>query len=324
MRLWDPAPTQRSRSSAQQERFPSTSSSTSTSTATRSAGRASRRWSRLRELDSGSIPDSTWTNQHLVYTHGYGAVAAAANQVDGDEPSLPALRHPADRRAAELDPKQPGRLLRREPLAGTRSSTPRSRSNRPRPARHDRGDAATRATAGVKVSSFLRKSRARAAVRRLEPLRLGPAHDELAGPLHARHQASGCRPPRRSCKFDADPYPVVVERPHPVGARRVHDDEPLPVLAVDPPEQPPDGQRSRHRLQLRAQLGEGHRRRLRRHDQLLRRRRCRRPDHPERTRRRSPSCSATPGQDAGRAASEHWRYPEDCSTRRPSSSRCTT
>ncbi len=41
----------------------------------------------VRELDLSHLPDNSWTSQHLVYTHGYGAVAAGANQVDGDQPS---------------------------------------------------------------------------------------------------------------------------------------------------------------------------------------------------------------------------------------------
>ncbi|MCW2495045.1 UPF0182 family protein [Jatrophihabitans sp.] len=36
----------------------------------------------VRELKTGSIPKSSWVNSHLVYTHGYGVVAAPTNQVD--------------------------------------------------------------------------------------------------------------------------------------------------------------------------------------------------------------------------------------------------
>jgi uncharacterized membrane protein (UPF0182 family) len=41
----------------------------------------------LRELDQGHLPDNSWTSQHLVYTHGFGVVAAAADEVDTDHPS---------------------------------------------------------------------------------------------------------------------------------------------------------------------------------------------------------------------------------------------
>ena len=34
-----------------------------------------------RELNSERLPSSTWTSRHLIYTHGYGAVAALGNEV---------------------------------------------------------------------------------------------------------------------------------------------------------------------------------------------------------------------------------------------------
>ena len=37
-----------------------------------------------RELNVGGIPSSSWVNQHLVYTHGYGVVASPANAVAPD------------------------------------------------------------------------------------------------------------------------------------------------------------------------------------------------------------------------------------------------
>ena len=36
----------------------------------------------VRELQIGAIPQSSWVNQHLVYTHGYGIVAAPTDEVD--------------------------------------------------------------------------------------------------------------------------------------------------------------------------------------------------------------------------------------------------
>ena len=61
----------------------------------------------LRELDADGIPDRTWTNRHLVYTHGYGAVASSANLVDDGEPSYLASEIPVQ---TELQPapEQPG------------------------------------------------------------------------------------------------------------------------------------------------------------------------------------------------------------------------
>ena len=36
----------------------------------------------VRELKASGIPSGSWVNRHLVYTHGYGVVAAPTNQVD--------------------------------------------------------------------------------------------------------------------------------------------------------------------------------------------------------------------------------------------------
>ncbi len=36
----------------------------------------------VRELQSSGIPQSSWVNNHLVYTHGYGVVAAPTTEVD--------------------------------------------------------------------------------------------------------------------------------------------------------------------------------------------------------------------------------------------------
>ena len=35
-----------------------------------------------RDLNSGSLPSQSWVNEHLVYTHGYGAVVSPTNQAD--------------------------------------------------------------------------------------------------------------------------------------------------------------------------------------------------------------------------------------------------
>ena len=41
----------------------------------------------VRELNPSQLPSSTWTNSHLVYTHGYGVDSAQANEHNGDSPS---------------------------------------------------------------------------------------------------------------------------------------------------------------------------------------------------------------------------------------------
>ena len=58
----------------------------------------------VRELDSGNIPSSTWTNRHLVYTHGVGVDTAKANSHVQDSPDYLISDLPP---TGELDLRQP-------------------------------------------------------------------------------------------------------------------------------------------------------------------------------------------------------------------------
>ncbi len=255
----------------------------------------------VRELDLAHLPDNSWTSQHLVYTHGFGAVAAAANQVNTDQPSYVLSGHPAHGRAPE------------QPRSGTHRRVLRRRSRRLRDRRHQGRRAGSHEHHGCHeghdVSGQGRseglelpaQERAGVALRRLEPVGLGPADQQLACHLHPRHEAA-CADDRAVPEARRRPVPGDRRRAHPVGARRVHDDQRLPLFAVDPPVGA-GRQRSRHRHQLRAQLGEGHRRRVRRHRALLRRR----PDRPDHQDVPQGVPRALPGHlvDAGRPAGAH-------------------
>ena len=276
-------------------RRPSTRSPTSTSTATRSATRTSKPIARVgARARPRAPPDNSWTNQHLVYTHGYGAVAAAANAVNADQPSYLLSDIPPDGRARSSIRSTPG-VYFGEGLSGyavvdTKVAEQEATSERRHEGHHVHGQ---RRRAGVELPA---QGRARAALRRLEPVRVsGQVTNELARHLPPRRQAA---------RADGRAVPEVRRRPVPgrastagsVGARRVHDDERLPVLAVDPPAGA-GRERSRHRLQLRAQLGEGDRRRVRRHRSTSTSS-TRRTRSSRRTARRSRSCSSDVEHDA--------------------------
>ncbi len=70
-----------------------------------------------RGLNSADLPSQSFVNRHIVYTHGYGAVASPSNQADAvRQPELPVARRPGQGerdhdgfRTAVAD------LLRREP-----------------------------------------------------------------------------------------------------------------------------------------------------------------------------------------------------------------
>src|SRR5919108_6456975 len=42
----------------------------------------------VRTINPSGVPGESWENQHLAYTHGYGAVLAPSNAVEGNEPEF--------------------------------------------------------------------------------------------------------------------------------------------------------------------------------------------------------------------------------------------
>jgi len=50
-------------------------------------GKVAETLSGVRELNAAQLPSSTWTNKHLVYTHGYAMDTATANAHNQDQPS---------------------------------------------------------------------------------------------------------------------------------------------------------------------------------------------------------------------------------------------
>jgi uncharacterized membrane protein (UPF0182 family) len=163
----------------------------------------------VRELDLAHLPDNSWTSQHLVYTHGYGAVAAAANEVSTDQPSyvLQGIP-PAGELKNELDPRYTG-VYFGEGIGGyaivdTKVAEQEATSG-----------GSTKATtytglAGVKVSSFLRKSAL--------ALRFGDWNMLVSGQVTNNSRVIYVRDIKQRVqtiapflKYDSDPYPVVVD-----------------------------------------------------------------------------------------------------------------
>ncbi|HEY8546586.1 MAG TPA: UPF0182 family protein [Acidimicrobiales bacterium] len=57
----------------------------------------------VRDLDTGSIPGDSWEQDHLAYTHGYGAVMAPANATDDGDPNFILRDIPAESQAEGVD-----------------------------------------------------------------------------------------------------------------------------------------------------------------------------------------------------------------------------
>jgi uncharacterized membrane protein (UPF0182 family) len=208
IRLWDPAPTQEV-FRAQQERFPYYKFVDVDADRYKVGADEQAAMVALRELDAGNIPDRTWTNKHLVYTHGYGPVAAAANLQQDGEPSYLVSDIPSTGELADSSPDQPG-IYFGENLSGYAVVDTKVAEQQ----------AATGATteetryqgsAGVKMSSFLRKSAL--------ALRFGDWNLFVSGQLTSNSRVLYKRDVRERVrtaapflKFDADPYPVVVNK----------------------------------------------------------------------------------------------------------------
>jgi uncharacterized protein len=162
----------------------------------------------VRELNLATLPDTSWTSQHLVYTHGFGAVAAAANEVNKDEPSY-VLKDipPTGELQSALQPKYTG-VYFGEGIGGyaivdTKVAEQEATSG-----------GSTKATtyqgrAGVKVSSFLRRSAL--------ALRFGDWNMLVSGQVTNSSRVIYTRDVKQRVqtiapflKYDADPYPVVV------------------------------------------------------------------------------------------------------------------
>ena len=163
----------------------------------------------VRELDLAHLPDNSWTSQHLVYTHGYGAVAAAANAVNADQPSyvLEGIPPTGELKSA-LDPKYTG-VYFGEGIGGyaivdTKVAEQEATSGGTTKATTYQGKA------GVKVSSLLRKTAL--------AIRFGDWNLWVSGQVTNNSRVIYIRDVKQRVqtiapflKFDSDPYPVIVD-----------------------------------------------------------------------------------------------------------------
>jgi uncharacterized protein len=207
MRLWDPPPT-REVFRAQQERFPYYRFVDVDADRYTVGADEVPTMIALRELDADSIPDRTWTNRHLVYTHGYGPVAAAGNLVQDGEPSYLVSDIPLTGDLPQI-PDRPeiyfGENMSGYVVVDTKVAEQQAAS----------GDTTTETRyegpAGVEMSSFLRKSAL--------ALRFGDWNLFVSGQttkssrvMYKRDVSERLRTAAPFLRFDADPYPVVIDK----------------------------------------------------------------------------------------------------------------
>lgn len=162
-----------------------------------------------RELNEGGLPSRTWTNQNLVYTHGYGAAAATANGVTQQAPQFLLSDIPP---RGQLKLGQPG-VYFGENLGGfavvdtnVEEFQPVNRSGEAA----EEGTTRYAGSGGVPVSNVLRKAAL--------ALRFGSWNLFVSGQLNSDSRVIYVRDVRERVqkaapflRYDADPYPVVLD-----------------------------------------------------------------------------------------------------------------
>jgi uncharacterized protein len=162
-----------------------------------------------RDLNSNELPQQSWVNEHIIYTHGYGAVASPANTADsGGNPNFLLSNIPTRDNGVELSGKGTG-VYFGEGLDGyVIVNGQQDEFNFPRAGR---GDAQTRYSGkdGVQLSNVVRQA--------AFALRFGDINPLISGQVNGDSKVLMLRDIRQRVEklapfldFDADPYPVVV------------------------------------------------------------------------------------------------------------------
>jgi len=161
----------------------------------------------VRELNSSELPSSTWLNQHLVYTHGYGAVVAAGNAVNSDQTPDYLLSNIPPKGQASVSVSQPD-VYFGEDLSGFSVVNSNQPENEPTASQND-STVRYKGTGGVVASSFLRKAALALNFGSWDLFiskQVGP-HSRVMFRRDIRDRVEKAAP---FLKFDADPYAVVV------------------------------------------------------------------------------------------------------------------
>jgi uncharacterized membrane protein (UPF0182 family) len=162
-----------------------------------------------REINSDELPSQSWVNRHLVFTHGYGIVAAPTNEATADgDPDFIVEDIPLPENAP-IDVKVP-ELYFGENLGGyALVDAEQTEFDYPR---EGRVDATTRYDGddGVELSNIVRRA--------AFALRFGDINPLISGQVTGSTKVLYQRDVRERVDqlapfldFDADPYPVVVD-----------------------------------------------------------------------------------------------------------------
>jgi uncharacterized protein len=159
-----------------------------------------------REISSGELPSASWVNQHLVYTHGYGIVAAPTNASAGGNPDflVSGIPVPND---APIAINLPGLYFGENQPGYALVDAKQREFDFSRPGR---ADATTRYQGkdGVKLNNIFRRAAFSLRFGDINPLISGQV-DGNTKVLYVRDIKDRVEKLAPFLDFDADPYPVV-------------------------------------------------------------------------------------------------------------------
>ena len=162
-----------------------------------------------RELNSSELPSQSWVNEHIVYTHGFGAVAAPSNKANSDgSPAFVLSDVPPQGEALPLT-NRGAQVYLGEGLDGYVITDAKQKEFNF--AQQGARDNYTRYKGkdGVRLSSFVRKAAFALKFGQLDPLISGQITDE-SKILFNRDIRARVEKLAPFLQFDADPYPVIV------------------------------------------------------------------------------------------------------------------
>lgn len=211
----------------------------------------------VRELNPAALPNRTWINERLVFTHGYGLTLGPVNEVTSEGLPVLFVRDLPPVTTVDIEITEPS--IYYGELAGDYVIVRSKAQEFHYPKGEDNVYAEYNGTGGVPVGSFWNKLLFAARFRSYQILLSDDitAESRLMFDRQIRQRVSKIAP---FLVFDEDPCPSGERRPHFLDSGRLHGDRPLPVC---------------HRCrwcELHPQLGEGRDRRVSRLGRLLRRR----------------------------------------------------
>ncbi len=239
----------------------------------------------VRELQPSALPSGSWVNTHVVYTHGYGVVAAPTTEVD------PATSSPVFLNGG-MPPAQQIPVTRQQIYFGQGFGSSSysivgqpAGSTRNQEFDHPGGDGSSKSAyttyqghGGIPIGSALR--------RLLFAVQLKSSNIFFSSEVNKASQLLEVRnPAARVAKvapwltLDGDVYPAVVDGNDQLDRRRLHHIVELSRFAVDqsplgdlddPGRRRCLGRPAQHQGELHAELGEGRRRCLHRQGDALR------------------------------------------------------